>query len=70
METSATPWGTYVEAPENDFIDAMPAGRMVAGVRRAGRGGARRGEEEEEVVEPLEEVTQARHDEEEAAVDF
>jgi hypothetical protein len=60
-ETTATPWGTIVAAPENDFIDAVP-------VRAARRGGveARRGEEEE-VVEPVQEMTQARYDEEEAA---
>ena len=62
-ETSATPWGTIVAAPENDFIDPVPV--MAA---RRGAVETRRGEEEE-VVEPVQEMTQARYDDEEAAYD-
>jgi hypothetical protein len=58
-ETTATPWGTIVAAPENDFVDVMAARR---GAMRAGRG------IDEETVEPVPEETQARYDEEGAYV--
>ena len=59
-ETSATPWGTIVAAPEeNEFVDVMAARR---GAMRAGRG------IDEVTVEPVPEETQARYDEEGAYV--
>jgi hypothetical protein len=58
-ETTATPWGTIVAAPENDLVDVMAARR---GAVRAGRG------IDEEAVEAVPEETQAGYDEEGAFV--
>lgn len=74
--TSATPWGMYVAAPENNFIGTA---RMKHGTRsrvgwsspwmarrivRKGKGRGLQEEEEEDLDEAPILETQARHDEE------
>ncbi len=61
-ETTATPWGTIVAAPQNDFVDVRDVMAARRGAVRAGRG------IDEETVEPVPEETQARYDEEGAYV--
>jgi hypothetical protein len=74
--TSATPWGVYVAAPENDFIDTAHmkhgtrsrVGRsspwMARRIVRRGKGRGLQEEEEEDQDEAPILETQARHDEE------